>query len=88
MGDVGDDYNAFREDAKVRNRERSDRFLLKLEESGVPYKSVGNGVLLIRYSGISVDLYTTRGKWKDNSTGSFLFGDEKSFINWIGARIS
>jgi hypothetical protein len=88
MGDVGDDFNAFREDAKVRNRERSDRFLLKLEEAGVPYKSTGNGVLLIRYAGLSVDLYSTRGRWKDNSTGRLVNGDEGSFINWIGKRIA
>lgn len=88
MGDVGDDFNAFREDAKVRNGERSERFLVALEGSNIPYKSIGNGVLLIRYQSTSVDLYTTRGKWKDNSTGQYLHGDEKSFLNWIGKRIS
>lgn len=87
MGDVGDDFNAFREQAKERNQERSERFLVAIEGAGIPYKSIGNGVLLIRYAGASVDLYTTRGKWKDNSTGKYLHGDERSFLDWIGKRI-
>lgn len=87
MSEIGEAFDAMREHAREYNQARSERFLLALEGSSIPYKSIGNGVVLIRYGKASVDLYTTRGKWKDNSTGKYLHGDEKSFLNWIGKRI-
>jgi len=84
-GACGGDKQPKGNDFKFR---RTDEFKLALEKSGINYRDAGNHTLLIRQYNVSVDVYCSTHKWKDNKDNNKIHhGDEKKFMKWIAARI-
>ena len=85
MGDMADDFKAFKEDADKRKEKNSRTLLELLHEHAIPFRDVGNNTILIREPSLSMDIYISKNKWKYE--GRFIQGDAVGCINFIKKRL-
>ena len=64
-GDVGEDFNAMKEQGKKNRSHNRDQSLMYLHEHGIPFESKNFGVhLIVEGKDCYIDFWPGTGKWR------------------------
>lgn len=73
-GDVGEDFNALKEQGKARRASHRETSPAMLEEAGIPFSERNNGAhLIVEGKDCFIDFWPGTGRWKAR-TGTAGFG--------------
>jgi len=82
MGDVGDVYNAMKEEGKAKRSRNREQSPLYLAQHGIPFEPKNNGAhLIVEGKDCYIDFWPGTGKWKTRK-GKSGFG-VRSLVAYI-----
>lgn len=67
MGDVGEDFRAYRAWRREKKKSNAERSLAKLDEYGISYQTKNYTHYIITHNGKTLDYYPSTGLWWDRA---------------------